>query len=146
VANGYELIDPSVRFTDQGAPRWRVVAFRGSEFDPDEAETNDRALGRAALLPYPILGIAESKDCLPERLTHTAQLSLATGRLDAGLVRRVIETVLGEAPDCDLRDETCARLTLSDLALAIRPGVAPTDAVRALERISAARGTGFEGH
>src|SRR5690606_16599199 len=90
VANGYELINRIVRFTDQGAPRWRVIAFRGSDHGPDEAEANERALGQAALLPYPILGIAESKDCLPERLTHTAQLSLATGRLDDGLVRRVI--------------------------------------------------------
>src|SRR5690606_18532579 len=146
VASGYELIDRSVRFPDQGASRRRVIAFCGSCIDAAEIEATERALGRIALLPYPILGIAENKNCLPERLTHTAQLSLATGRLDARLVRRWSEAVLGEAPSRDIPDESCARLTISDLALAIRPGVAPRDAVRALERIAVARRTGLKGH
>ena len=145
VASGSEFVDRVVRFPDQGASRRRVIAFCGSCIDAAEIEATERALGRIALLPYPILGIAESMDCLPERLTHTAQLSLITGQLDARLVRRVIEAVLGETPSRDLPHESCARLTLSDLALAIRPAVAPAEAVHALERIAAARGTGFHG-
>jgi len=138
-ANGHELSSTSVRFTRHGNDRWRVIMFPGSKFDADDPEDNDKRVGRAALSSYPILGVAEHMDRLPQRLRDASLLALCTGPLDSALVEEVVEAVLGEAPGNSLPDDSCALLTLSDLSLAVRPGVAAQHAFHVLRQIAATR-------
>ena len=51
----------------------------------------------------------------------------------------VVQAVLGEPPGINLPDDSCALLTLSDLALAIRPGGTAEHAVHFLRQIAATR-------
>lgn len=138
LASGYELSGGRiVRFSSRSTDRWHVVMFPGIKFDPDEPGRIARAVDRAALVEHPILGVAETEERLPERLTCAAQLRLATGPLDATLVRKVIAIVQGEEPVGSLSDESCALLTLSDLSIAIRPGVTASAVLRVLAQIAA---------
>lgn len=139
IASGYELSGGSVRFNTHGSHRWRIVIFPGSRFDADDHEDNDKRVGRAALSSYPILGVAESTVLLPPRLRDASLLTLSTGPLDSGLVEEVVQAVLGEAPGINLPDDSCALLTLSDLALALRPGGTPEHAVHVLQQIATTR-------
>ena len=139
VAGGFEPSSGPVRFSSHGHYRWRVVMFPGSKFDAEDHEENDKRVGRAALSSYPILGVAESTVLLPQRLRDASVLTLSTGPLDSGLVEEVVQAVFGEAPGISPADDACALLTLSDLALAIRPGGTPEHAVHVLRQIAATR-------
>lgn len=134
----------TVRFSSPGTDRWQVVMFSGNKFDPDEPDRTVRLVDRAALMEHPILGIAEAEERLPEQLSCAAQLRLFTGPLDANLVRKVITIVLGEEPEGSLPDETCALLTLSDLSIAIRPGVAAAAVLGVLRQIAAMKDVDLE--
>jgi hypothetical protein len=143
-SNGFELFrDIPIRFSGQ-ATRWRVIVFPGSKFDPDEADRADRRVGRAALLDYPILGIAEREERLPERLRSAAQLNLTCGPLDMAIIRETIIAVLGEETEGGICHADCSLLTLTDLAIAIRPGVSVTHALDVLGQIAASRRKSIE--
>lgn len=144
LASGYELSGRTARFNNRTAERWRVIMFPGIKYDPDEPDDAQKRVGQAALMEHPILGVAETGERLPQRLQCAAQLSLATGRLDATLIRAVIATVLGEEPEGSLSDESCSLLTLSDLAIAVRPCVTPSHAIRVLGEIAATKRTDNE--
>src|SRR5690606_3474039 len=69
LASGYELSGGrTVRFSSRSTDRWHVVMFPGIKFDPDEPDRVARAVDRAALVQYPVLGVAETEEGLPERL------------------------------------------------------------------------------
>lgn len=136
IASGYELSSAPARFSLHHSERWRAIIFPGIKFDPDELEDIDKRVGRAALLPHPILGVAESDERLPERLKSAAQLTLSTGPLDMALLKEVIAVVLDEEPEKRLPDEACALLSLSDLAISIRPGVTAKQVIGVLEQIA----------
>lgn len=144
IASGYELNGASVRFSRRNSGRWHVIIFPGTKYDAEEAKDIDKRVGRAAMFPHPILGVVESEERLPQRLKSAAQLSLSTGPLDMTLLREVIAVVLGEGTDASLPDESCALLTLSDLAISIRPGATATQAVSVLEQIAAMKPVGLE--
>lgn len=140
LASGYELSGGrTARFTSRNTDRWRTIVFPGIKYDPEESDNIDKQVGRAALMEHPILGVAESADRLPQRLFCAAQLKLSTGPLDMGLVRQVIAAVLGEKPRTCLPDELCARLTLFDLAIAVRPGAAADHAIDVLMQLAGGR-------
>lgn len=139
IASGYELSSASARFSRHDSERWRAIIFPGIKFDPDELEDIDKRVGRAALTTRPILGVAENETRLPQRLKSAAHLTLSTGLLDMALVKEVIATVLDEEPESGLPDESCALLSLSDLAISIRPGVTATHALNVLEQIAATK-------
>ena len=144
ITSGYELSSASVRFSMHGSCRWRIVMFPGGKFDADDHEENDTRVDRAALTSYPILGVAEAIDLIPPRLREASFLTLCTGPLDSDLVEEVVHAVLGEASGVRLPDDSCSLLTLSDLALAIRPGGTPEHAVHVLRQIAATRGANLE--
>lgn len=139
IASGYELSSASARFSRHDSERWRAIIFPGIKFDPDELEDIDKRVGRAALTTRPILGVAENEERLPQRLKSAAQLTLSTGSLDMALVKEIIIAVLGKAPEGSLPDKSCALLTLSDLAISIRPGVTAAHALDVLGQIAAAK-------
>lgn len=140
LASGYELSGGrTARFTSRSTDRWRTILFPGIKYDPEELDNIDKQVGRAALMEHPILGVAESGDRLPQRLDCAAQLKLSTGPLDMELVRQVIAAVVGDKPRTCLPDELCAKLTLFDLAIAVRPGAAADHAVYVLRQLAGGR-------
>lgn len=144
LASGYELSGRTARFSSRSTERWRVVMFPGNKYDPDEPESADKQVGRAALMEHPILGVAETEERLPLHLRCATQLELSTGPLDMALIRQVIAAVMGDEVEVGLPGESCVLLTLFDLALAIRPGVAAGHAMRVLGEIAATKGAVIE--
>lgn len=136
LASGYELSGRTARFSSRSTERWRAIMFPGVKYDPDEQESIDKLVGRAALMEHPILGVAETEERLPLHLKSATQLKLSTGPIDMAIVRQVIAAVLGEEPGDNLSDESSAMLTLFDLAVAIRPGVTAGHAMRVLGEIA----------
>lgn len=140
VASGHEIHrDGSLRFGRDENIKWRAVAFTGRWFDPDAADKTDWRVGQAAMDAFPILGVAEHESRLSERLRRAAQLNLACGPLNGTIVGDTITAVLGEEPKGGLGQADCSLLTLSDLAIAIRPGVSITSAWDVLANIATER-------
>ncbi|HEV7416379.1 MAG TPA: ATP-binding protein [Tianweitania sediminis] len=137
--SGYELGQLGSMFSTTQRERWRAVTFAGGDYHPDQPDLADRQFGRAALLRDPILGIAETEDRLPRHLQWSAQLRLNTGPLDPSIISQVFALVLGQEAEERLTDETCARLTLVDLAIAVRPGIAADQALTVLQAIARQR-------
>ena len=134
--NGYEHSRSSqFQFDRMLNARWRVVSFAGFERDGDMSEYR---IGDAARSVFPILAVAERIEGLPSKLVQAAQLNLVCGALNAAIVRRTIETVLGAAPVDQMDDIDFPRLELADLAIAIRPGVTPDAAVESLRKLASA--------
>lgn len=115
--DGYGL-----RFPHESQARWHVVAFQGSEYDAADRERTARQIFIAARSVYPIVGVSESEDRIPELLRQAAGINLICGPIDMGIVRQTMSAVLGEAPEGGITHEHASALTLADLALAIRPG------------------------
>ncbi len=117
----------------------QIMTFLGSETDPKYAELADWQLGKAAELGVPVLGVTEGTVLLPERMLPASGLCLTTGPITSSIVHDTIALVLGSAHEEALGDRSCALLTLSDLALAIRPGIAPDRAIAILKELALAR-------
>lgn len=140
VASGHEIHrDGSIRFGRDEDIRWRAVAFTGRWFDPDAVDKTDWRVGQAAMSAFPILGAAEHENRLPERLRRAAQLSLVCGPLNGTIIGDTMTAVLGEEAMDGLGQVDCSLLTLSDLAIAIRPGVSIVSAWEVLEHIARER-------
>jgi hypothetical protein len=116
-----------------------VVVFAGSRREDMEDREAARRLGRAAQTGLPILGLAEQANNLPPLLQDAALPVIRCGPLTPAIVRRVIETVLGEACPATELDCDCTRLGLADLALAVRPGVSAERAFVLLQKLAAAK-------
>lgn len=129
---GYDLTRDGYgfRFSQVPDPRWRVVAFQGQSYDADDEQKADRRIAIAARSVYPILGVAESENCIPELLRQVARINLVCGPIDMGIICETMRAVLGDVPEGVIPQAHTYVLTLTDLALAIRPG---TSAARALE-------------
>lgn len=123
-------------FPKEVANKRVVITFLGSETDPKYAELADWQLGRAAELGVPVLGVTEEKALLPERMLPASRLCFATGPITSSIVHDTIGLVLGTPTPETLNDRSCALLTLSDLALAIRPGIAPDRAIATLKELA----------
>ncbi|WP_269930185.1 AAA family ATPase [Aminobacter sp. HY435] len=115
--DGYGL-----RFSHDSETRWHVIAFQGSENDAEDRERTARQVFVAARSTYPILGVAESEDRLPELLRQAARVNLTCGPIDNVIIRETMRAVLGEVSEGGITHEHASALTLADLALAIRPG------------------------
>lgn len=137
---GYELTRHyGFRFSNTSEPRWRVIVFNGDELDADAPETTQGQIGIAAESAFPILGVAESADLLPWQLKQAAQINLICGPLNIGIIRSTISAVLGHAPKGKISLQSCAALTLADLALAIRPGRSVDRILDLLEELARVR-------
>lgn len=133
--NGYELSGNGMfHFPHVADAKWKIVTFAGLE---REKVLADSRIGRAARSSYPVLGVSESMERLPDKLVDAAHLNLACGRLNAEIVRRTIETVLGEASSEKLDDIDFARIEITDLAIAIRPGIPASRAISILRKFAA---------
>ncbi|MBZ9656913.1 AAA family ATPase [Phyllobacterium lublinensis] len=117
----------------------RVITFVGSETNAQYADLADWQLGKAAELGVPVLGVTEGTALLPERMLPASSLSLITGPLTYCIVGDTIALVLGAAAQDTLDDRCCSLLTLTDLALAIRPGTAPDLAISILRELALSR-------
>jgi hypothetical protein len=125
------------RFTHVTDPKWQIVTFAGREW-----EETSVGVGKAAQGAYPMLGISETEGRLPGKLVDAAHLNLSCGGLNADIVRRTIEEVLGEAPSDNLYDIDFSRIEIADLACAIRPGISASRAVATLRKFAASSGDG----
>lgn len=134
---GYELARYNgFRFHRSTSPRWRVIAFEGERFDADATGRIATQIGIAADSCYPILGIAEKEDGLPDHLRQAARLNLTCGPITMEIVHETMRAVLGEVPERDLDPDLASALTLCDLALAIRPGAAAGAVLDLLEDLA----------
>jgi len=111
--------------------KWQIVCFAGKDHD----EKDGWCVGEAAQSAYPILVVSECERRVPATLIAAAQLTLDCGDLNAEIVKRTIEVVLGEQPTEDLDDIDFAQLDLSDLSVAIRSGTTPSSAVATLRKL-----------
>jgi hypothetical protein len=133
--NGYDLSRRSgFYFPNMDSAKWQVVCFAGKDRDKDD---DGWRVGQAAQSPYPILVVSEGGRRVPTRLVAAAQLTLNCGDLNAEIVLRTIEAVLGQAPTEDLDNIDFGKLDLVDLSIAIRPGTTPASAVATLRKLAA---------
>lgn len=141
INDGYTLRwRQDLRFHGSDDSRWQVIAFRGRTFDETDIMNVRHQVGVAAQAGYPVLGIAEDQEKLPESLRLAAGLTLHAGPLTVGIVGATMDAVLGESPiEMEVLEETCHLLTLSDLAVAIRPGVSCEKALHVLWKLADAR-------
>lgn len=124
--------------TGDGDPPLFVLC--GSTIDDEDDAPVDRLVSRLSRHGLPILCVSERRETIPSTLRIAASLDLVTGPLTPTIVTAVIDHVLGNAdwdgdiaPDPDdifwrdraeaMLEPDCALLTLSDLALAIRPRI-----------------------
>lgn len=129
-----------VSFRETEGARREIIVFRGKRLEDMETETVRRQVGIAAQCGYPILGIAEAEDALPESLRLAASLSLRPGPLTIGIVGATMDAVLGESPvEMDRLEDDCHLLSLADLSVAIRPGVSADRALEVLVKLAEAR-------
>ncbi len=143
--DGYDAVASLDALPSRFEKRRPLILFPGDGADNHDAAERDLKAAYAVRLGYPILGVADNTDLLPQRLRHAADLSLDTGPLTSTVVAAVLWEVAGSVPDDHadlLPDEVCAALSLHDLAAAIRPGIPARQAVRALRRLA---GVGEDG-
>ncbi|MBN9236351.1 MULTISPECIES: AAA family ATPase [Phyllobacteriaceae] len=154
VCEGSELSrSGSLRFSRAKDPRWHAIVFKASELD-DDGDWRDRQLGFAAESGYPVIGISERGRVIPEVLRRIAVVRLDCGPLTPAIVMNTLLAVLGSSHDGHLVPEHTAALSLSDLALAIRPGQSPARAFELLGELGRRRfrvkqeagGEGSTGH
>ncbi len=113
--------------------KWQAVCFSGKDrLDKDDGWS----VGEAAQSAYPILAVSECGSRVPKKLIAAAQLTLDCGDIDAEIVKRTIEAVLGEQPTDDLDDIDFTELELSDLSIAIRRSSTPSSAVATLRKLA----------
>ena len=130
--NGYGLQRRNgFYFPNMADAKWQIVCFAGKDHD----EKDGWCVGEAAQSAYPILVVSECERRVPATLIAAAQLTLDCGDLNAEIVKRTIEVVLGEQPTEDLDDIDFAQLDLSDLSVAIRSGTTPSSAVATLRKL-----------
>ncbi len=90
--------------------------------DTEDRERTARQVFIAARSVYPIVGVSESEDRVPELLRQAARINLICGPVDNFIIRETMRAVLGEVSDGGIAHEHASALTPADLALAIRPG------------------------
>lgn len=94
-----------------------------TRLDADTAQQVEKQIGIAAESFYPILGIAEEEDGLPDHLRQAALLNLTCGPISMEIIRETMRAVLGDVAKGEISHNHASALALSDLALAIRPGM-----------------------
>jgi SpoVK/Ycf46/Vps4 family AAA+-type ATPase len=82
----------------------------------------------------PILILGEEARAVPIRLAEASQLLLDTGPLDSSTIAQTIDICIGSRPTETIDAAQCARLDLTDLLIAIRPGATADSAIQALRR------------
>jgi hypothetical protein len=113
--------------------RWYAVFFRVGE---KKGNIDNAFIYRAARDLLPIVSVNEGDFDVPSLFTNAAQIVLDGGRLTSGIVRQTLRIVLGDAPEDDSHYGDPSRLGLSDLAMAIRPGVPAVRALEVLRRLA----------
>ncbi|MDX8530089.1 ATP-binding protein [Mesorhizobium sp. VK25A] len=154
--DGYSLSSTRefYRVSADGGER-AVILFKGRDHELD-ADLRDRQVSFAMRNVLPILAVADDAGKLPEALVDAADLALLCGPISPELIHATIRIVTGEqaARQWDARGgvavapvdadeepqlEGCEVLTLTDLALAIRPGIGAGRSLRLLTDIIAHR-------
>lgn len=139
VCEGSELSrSGSPRFSRAKDPRWHAIVFKASELD-DDGDWRERQLGFAAESGYPIVGISERGQVIPEILQRVAAVHLDCGSLTPDIVMNTMLVVMGSRHEDHLDPEHAAALSLPDLALAIRPGQSPARAFELLGELGRRR-------
>lgn len=82
----------------------------------------------------PILILADEARAVPIRLAEASQLVLDAGPLDPSTIAQTITICVGSEPTETIDAAQCARLDLTDLLIAIRPGATADGAIQALRR------------
>lgn len=80
----------------------------------------------------PILIIGEDFRAVPARLAGASQLILDTGPLDPSTIAQTITICVGSRPTETIDAAQCARLDLTDLLIAVRPGATADGAIQSL--------------
>jgi hypothetical protein len=133
--NGYDIDRRrSFYFPNMPAAKWQIVCFAGKDRDIDGEGWR---VGQAAQASYPILVVSERERQVPAKLAAAAQLRLDCGGLNAEIVKRTIEAVLGDLAAEELDDIDFDKLDLADLSIAIRPGATPSSAAATLRILAA---------
>lgn len=132
--NGYGLERRNgLYFPTMPDAKWQIICFTGKDrLDKDDGW----CVGEAAQSAYPILAVSECGNRVPKKLIAAAQIILDCGDLNAEIVKRTIEAVLGEQPAEDLDDIDFTNLDLSDLSVAIRRSSTPSSAVATLRKLA----------
>lgn len=140
ICSGFDLVHGGgLHFHPARNAKWRTILFAGRKFDADQLHKVGTQVGFAAQTPYPILGVAEDAEALPEQLRQAAQLTLGCGPLTMPVIHETMRVVLGKTAQGDIGSRSCSVLALSDLALAIRPGVSPARVLCLLEGLAEIR-------
>lgn len=138
--DGTRISKGGLFFGSNGAsPARQMITFVGSEIDKKYAELADWQLGRAAELGVTVLGVTENTALLPERMFPASGFCLSVGPITSSVIQKTITMVTGKSLDQPLEDRLCRLLTLSDLSLAIRPGVDPQFAIDILRKLALSR-------
>ena len=100
-----------------------------SLYDDDVLE----ALGAGCSL----VGISpDPETLLPKTLLRAADHRISLPKLDASAIRLTIATLIGAVPEAGISDDVAARLDVTDLAVAVRPGRTADDCIAALKKIT----------
>ncbi len=132
--NGYGLERRNgLYFPTMPDAKWQIICFSGkNRLDKDDGW----CVGEATQSAYPILAVSECGSRVPKKLIAAAELALDGGDLNAEIVKRTIEAVLGEQPADNLDDIDFTNLDLSDLSVAIRRDKTPSSAVATLRELA----------
>lgn len=114
---------------------------------PKERAVREEMFLRALAVPSPIVCLVTDVEALPEAALRAAEHRLTLLPFDAGLVAATVGIVTGRhrrtaALVDDLVGIDCARLSLPDLAIAVRADRTPAACIAALRRLVHARPAG----
>jgi len=126
-----------------------VILFQGKESSSD-AELVARKISLAVQNALPILAVADDAGRLPQSLVDTADINLVCSPITPELIRQLMQVMLGDRParasgptgertspaiadeaafpagyEASAHLDGCELLTITDLGLAIRPGMSP---------------------
>lgn len=118
-ADGYALDGPRDQpcFTRLPDTDWKIILFSRHQ---KRSETSSE-IGYALMTKLPVFGLARTLDQFPEELGAAAHVMLDCGPLDYDIIRQVARVATGaELLDLDEPVDLSA-VSLSDIAIAIRP-------------------------
>lgn len=127
------MIVLSDREIETGATRGGPA--RPSKSPPDLVLASVLALG----VPVIIVTNQETENALAAAARPFVEREVVLPTIDPALVSATLRLVYRTRRVRRLDDETASALTLSDLALAVRPGIGTAQAIGSLERLAAAR-------
>ena len=134
------LVDVSIDFVRDRTISRAAYLIVTEPIRTRDKDAQDRLALRALGLALPFLVISPTaKSHLPEAINGAATAQIDFPTLDATVVARVIEIVTGRRCRAVIDKTTATQTRMSDLVIAARFNRAPTQCVRELRRLVAAR-------